>query len=112
MQLTREKNLTKTKKFSIIKNKLYLDNSNPIPIIAIPTTAGTGSECTKWATIWDFDDCKKIGLKVIGLEKDPMLQDAVLSVHHSYVLSSYVLPGTLKYIENNNGQTFVISGQK
>ena len=24
----------------------------------IQTTAGTGSECTKWATIWDFDDCK------------------------------------------------------
>ena len=61
---------------------------------------------------YDFDDCKKIGLKVMELEKDPMLQDAVLSVHHSYVLSSYILPSALKYIENNNGQTFVISGKK
>ena len=61
---------------------------------------------------YDFDDCKKIGLKVIELEKDAVLQDAVLSIHHSYVLSSYVLPGTLKYIENNNSQTFVISGNK
>lgn len=61
---------------------------------------------------YDYDDCKKIGLKVVKLEADAALQDAVLSIHHSYVLSSYVLPGSLKFIENNQGQTFVISGKK
>ena len=43
----------------LLKSKEYLENSNPIPFIAVPTTAGTGSECTKWATIWDFDNFKK-----------------------------------------------------
>lgn len=43
----------------LLKNKDYLENTNSIPLIAVPTTAGTGSECTKWATIWDFDNSKK-----------------------------------------------------
>ncbi|MDE2546897.1 MAG: iron-containing alcohol dehydrogenase, partial [Methanocorpusculum sp.] len=35
-----------------IRNKSYVAGSC-IDIIAVPTTAGTGSELTQWATIWD-----------------------------------------------------------
>ena len=55
-------NITVDEVVDLIISKKYLDNPNYIPIIASSTTAGTGSDCTKWATIWDYDNTKKYSI--------------------------------------------------
>lgn len=53
--------------------------SKKLPIIAIPTTAGTGSEVTPFATIWDKVSHKKYSLSGIALFPDFALLDPTLT---------------------------------
>lgn len=54
--------------------------------------------------------CKNIGLKVLMMEKDGELQDKILSVHHSYMIT---LDGTpaIKMIENQNKKSVISNMQ-
>lgn len=49
---------------------------------------------------------KSIGLKVIFMESDQRLQDAILSVHHAFMLTFDGTPA-VKIIENHNGNAHI-----
>ena len=51
-----------------------------IPIIAIPTTAGTGSEVTSWATVWDTERMKKYSLAGDAYYPERALVDPLLTL--------------------------------
>jgi ATP-dependent protease ClpP protease subunit len=56
-----------------------------------------------------IDHCKAIGLKVTEIEADQDFQEAVLSVHHSFVATFSRLP-LLKIIQNSNNSTWTVQG--
>ena len=53
---------------------------SPLPIIAVPTTAGTGSEVTSWATVWDSAAGKKYSLALPGLYPEAAIVDPALMI--------------------------------
>ena len=52
------------------------------------------------------DDCKSVGLNITDLEIDQALQEAVLSLHHCYMILLDSAPIS-KIVENQNGQIYV-----
>jgi len=64
----------------IIKGKKEKKDYSLIPIISIPTTAGTGSEITPWATIWDMEEKKKYSLHLPELFSEIALYDPSLTL--------------------------------
>lgn len=59
----------------LLKNEISADELRYTPIVALPTTAGTGSEVTCWATVWDPKNNTKYSLS------DPRLYPVAAIVH-------------------------------
>lgn len=57
-----------------------LDAAEILPIIAVPTTAGTGSEVTSWATVWDAQNGRKFSLNHPGLYPEVAVLDPALAL--------------------------------
>lgn len=64
----------------ITKGKIDKKNYSLMPIIAIPTTAGTGSEVTPWATVWDMEEKKKYSLHLPNLFPSIAIYDPCLTL--------------------------------
>ena len=58
----------------------FPDPFSPKPVIAIPTTAGTGSEVTMWATVWDMNEMKKYSISHSSLYPKKAILDPELTL--------------------------------
>lgn len=63
------------------------EDLSSIPLIAIPTTAGTGSEVTCWATVWNEAQGKKYSLAHPDLYPETALVDPALMLGKPYGLT-------------------------
>lgn len=72
-----------------IKNKKYKGNKF-LDIIAVPSTAGTGSEVTQWATIWDENKTSKFSIDDPSLKPKMaiIVPELTLSVAEKLTLST------------------------
>lgn len=54
-----------------------------------------------------IEDCRKLGLNIVELETDPVLQDLVLTTHHTFMQTFTEAPQAVKIIENHMGVAMV-----
>ena len=99
--------------FENIKNFLETkkggEDLSSTPIIAVPSTSGTGSEVTCWATIWDKKNSRKYSLAHEKLFPEIALIDPKLMMGKSYELTLVTaldaLSHALESIWNINANT-------
>lgn len=65
---------------AVLKEKIRTDHGRRIFLLAIPTTSGTGSEITPFATVWDSEAKKKLSLSGERVYPDIALLDPLLTL--------------------------------
>ncbi len=65
---------------SALKGGAALDGATFTPIIAVPSTAGTGSEVTSWATVWDEAEGNKYSLAHRALYPEVAVIDPAITL--------------------------------
>lgn len=63
-----------------LKKQAGAETIKPWPLIAVPTTAGTGSEVTCWGTVWDHAAGLKFSLAHPGLYPESAIVDPDLMI--------------------------------
>ena len=94
---------------SFLETKKGGQDLSSTPIIAVPSTSGTGSEVTCWATIWDKKNSRKYSLAHEKLFPEIALIDPKLTMGKSYELTLVTaldaLSHALESIWNVNANT-------
>jgi phosphonate metabolism-associated iron-containing alcohol dehydrogenase len=65
---------------NLIRGTVNPEDYSLTPVIAVPTTAGTGSEVTPWATVWDTREAKKYSLHLPDLWCEQCICDPELTL--------------------------------
>lgn len=64
----------------VFRDKAAIEWGQRLPLVAIPTTSGTGAEVTPFATVWDHEEHKKYSLAGDFVYPDVALLDATLTL--------------------------------
>lgn len=57
---------------------------------------------------FSYKDSKELGLKIVEIENDGKLQDAILTLHHLYMIT-FQQAIALKIIESSNGKGWIVA---
>ena len=106
-------------KFNLLDNDKQSWESR-LPLIAIPTTSGTGSEVTPFATIWDTDTNKKYSLSTNFLYPDIAILDPALTqtlpqkltLHTSLDAISHALESLWNNNKNDESEKYALEALK
>jgi alcohol dehydrogenase class IV len=66
----------------------------------IPTTTGTGSECTPFSTIWDFDNNKKLSFKSSNLDYKVFYNTKIVSLQPMNLLIASIFDSLSHSLES------------